>query len=543
MEILFAILAFLPILFCIVAMLVFKWPAKYALPGGLLLCFIFALFVWKMDIVSLCAYVLSGILNSVDVLLTVAGAILLMNVLKNSGSMDAIKKWFSKISEDSRVQAIIIGCLFVSFLEAAAGFGTPAALAAPLLVSLGFSPTCAACVALICDSTAVSFGAIGTPFNQSLVCLGPEIATDSFVKDFLLSSALPHAVAGTFIPLVACFIVCKVFGKSKSIKPVLEIAPFSIVAGLAFTVPYLGAALLGLKEFPSIIGALVGLILVVIFAKFKILVPKNVWKFPNESRTTSFEEKEANVSISKFGVFKSWLPYIVIALLLVVTRLDFLPFKKWLNNGVFALKIGPIFSTENTTYIFKWAYLPGVYFILISIIFLFIYKMNKSEIKKTFKDSGKQLLASSIAIISGLIFVQIMRYSGSNDIVSEDTKSMIFYMAQTLSKTGKVFNFILSPIIGVLGAFVSGSNTVSNTLFTNLQYETAVSLGFEGALFVGMQNVGGAIGNIICINNITAACATLNISGEEGLIIRKNLLPTLFYIIIVLIVSSLILLI
>lgn len=534
MEFLFAFLAFLPILICILTMLIFKWPAKYALPSGLLLCLIFALTLWKMNIVDVCAYVITGILNSFDVLLTVAGAILLMNVLKNSGSMSAIKKWFSKISDDSRIQAIIIGWLFVSFLEAAAGFGTPAALAAPLLVSLGFSPTCAVCIALICDSTAVSFGAIGTPFNQSLLCLGNDIATDSFVHDFLLSSALPHAFAGTFIPLIACFFVCKVFGKSKSIKPVLEITPFAIMAGLAFTLPYLGAALLGIKEFPSIIGSIVGLIIVVLFARFKLLVPKNVWKFPNEKNVEIVEESKDDKP--KIGVFKAWLPYLIIVILLIITRLDFLPFKNWLTNGIFALKIGPIFNVENTTYIFKWAYLPGIYFIIVSVVFLFVNKMNKSSILTTFKTSGKQILSSAIAIISGLILVQIMRYSGSNDIASENMKSMIFYMAQTLSKTGKVFNFILSPIIGVLGAFVSGSNTVSNTLFTNLQYETAVSLGFEGSLFVGMQNVGGAIGNIICINNITAACATLDISGQEGVIIKKNILPTVIYVGLVLIV-------
>lgn len=524
MDYLYAFLGFLPILFCLLSMLIFNLKAKYALPIALLIAIIFAVTIWKLNFTSIIAYLLSGILNSFDVLITIVGAILLMNVLKHSGSMSTINKSFKKISPDSRIQAIVIGFLFVSFIEAAAGFGTPAALASPLLVSLGFSPISAVSIALLGDSSAVSFGAIGTPFNQSLVCLGSEIATEDFIKNFLLYSAIPHVICGVFIPLVIVFFTVRIFGKDKNKKTFFEMVPFALICGISFSAPYLLVAFLGLKDFVSLFAALVGLIIVILLAKFKVLVPKKVWSFSKETSVASTDEK-----VNKKELILSFLPYIIIIVLLVLTRLSVLPFKKWLNEGVFALKLESIFGISNTSYTFKWAYLPGIYIILVSIIFIFVYKLKRNECKSICKETGKQVLSSAITIISGLCLVQVLRFSGSNAPDGEGMKSMIFYMAEALSKTGEAFNFILSPFIGVLGAFVSGSNTVSNTLFTNLQYQTATSLGFEGAMFVGFQNVGGAVGNMFCINNIVAACSTVNISGQEGKILKLNILPAIIY--------------
>lgn len=181
----FALLAFLPILLCVIVMAAFNCPAKYTLPGTWLLACIFGFFFWKMDLMTTVAYSLSGLLNSLDVLIIIFGAILVMNTLKRSGGMLSINNGFKMVGQDARIQAIIIGWMFVSFIEGAAGFGTPAALAGPLLVSLGFSPVAAAVVALICDSAAVSFGAVGTPVAVSANCLG-DIANEEFVSNLSL---------------------------------------------------------------------------------------------------------------------------------------------------------------------------------------------------------------------------------------------------------------------------------------------------------------------------------------------------------------------
>lgn len=538
MEFLYAFLGLVPILFALVVMLFFKWPAKFALPAALIICAIFTLTVWKLQFTDVLAYIASGILNSIDVLLTIVGAILVMNTLKQSGSMKTIKNGFSKITEDSRIQAIIIGFMFGSFLEGAAGFGTPAALAAPLLVSLGFPPVAAATVALIFDSCCVSFGAIGTPVAQSIACLGPEIATPTFVQQFNVYTAIPHAIAGTFLPLLGIAILCKVFGKEKSFKPVVEVIPFALVSGLCFTVPYaLTACFLG-SEFPSLIGAIFGLISTVLLAKFKILTPKRVWNFQSQKDEKLPEEKQEieEEPKKKINMFMAWLPYIIIVILLVITRIPAIGLKDILNQGAFAPKLESIFGVANTSYTFKWLYLPGVYFILVAVIFFFVYRMKKKEIVSTLKDTGKQVLGASITIISGLALVQLLRFSGSNDVADPGMKSMIFYMGEVLAKTGQAVFVAFSPIIGVLGSFVSGSNTVSNTLFTSLQYQTAASMGSNPVYFVSMQNIGGAVGNMICFNNIVAVAATVNIEGKEGVILKKNLLPTLLYTVLIIII-------
>lgn len=543
-PILLSILAFLPILVCLILMMVFNIPAKISLPISWALACIFGLFFWKMNWLSVIAYSLSGVLSSIDVLITIIGAIIVMNILKESGGMHSINNGFRSISGDARIQAIIIGWMFSSFIEGAAGFGTPAALAAPLLVSLGFPPVAAAVVALICDSTAVSFGAIGTPTIQALTCLGTDIATESYSSSLSMWVAIPHALVGSIIPFIAVAIMCRFFSEEKSIKPAFEVLPFSLFAGLCFTVPYaLIACFLG-PEFPSILGALVGLPIVIFCAKKGFLVPKRQWNFPEQnewddswrSTVETSQPKDSNISL-----IRAWIPYVLIAGILVITRLPFLPIKSLLNgnsvlSNVFAIKIPELFGVANTSYTFKWAWLPGTVFIIVSFLTIPIHRMHKKEVGKAWKNTGKQLIGAAIAIISGLALVQILRYSGSNVVDSEETKSMIFYMAETLSKVGKALYVIISPIIGILGAFVSGSNTVSNTLFTNLQYQSAVNLGLPTVLIVALQVIGGAIGNMICVNNTVAVCATVGTNGKEGKIIRVTITPTIIYTVFIIII-------
>ncbi len=531
-----ALIAFIPIIFCVVVMAAFNWPAKYALPVSWLLACVLGYAFWNMDLLSLTAYSISGVLNSIDVLIIITGAILVMNMLKMSGAMATINHGFKAISKDGRVQTIIVGFLFVSFLEAAAGFGTPAALAAPLLVSLGCPPLGAAVVALICDSAAVSFGAIGTPVVTSLNCLGSDVATSSFGMSLSFWSAVPHVAVSTFLPFVVVAVICKFFSKEKSFKPALQILPFSLLAGLSFSIPYLLVATFVGYEFPSICGALVGLIVTVFAAKKGFLVPKTEWHFTDEinwDETWKSSRKLAPMKPSCMSVLKAWIPYGIIAVLLVFTRL---PIKfggktvgEWLKSDVICPKVTSIFGVENTSYVLKWAYIPGTIFIVVALFTILLYKMNMKDVGVAFKETGKQVAGAAIAVIFGLALVQILRYSGSNDVNDDGIKSMIFYMAEALSGVGKSVYIVIAPIIGDLGAFVSGSNTVSNMLFTNLQYQSAVSLSLRPDMVVAMQVVGGAVGNMICVNNVVAACATVATTGKEGKIIRINLIPALLY--------------
>lgn len=534
----YAILAFLPLLFCVIAMAVLNWPAKLALPVTCVMACLLAFFFWGMAPLTLAAYLLSGLLNSIDVLVTIFGAIIVMNTLKCSGAMTTINNGFRSISGDARVQAIIIGWMFVSFLEGAAGFGTPAALAGPLMVSLGFPPVCAAAIALIGDSTAVSFGAIGTPTAQSIACLGSEIATGDYCSRLSVWTALPHAVMGVFVPFLAVCVMCVCFDRRHSIRGAWEILPFAIFSGIAFTAPYLlVAATLG-YEFPSIFGAVFGLIVTVLAAKHGFLMPKTVWSFGDDAEWDP--SWKASVALppakaSNMSLLRAWLPYGLIAALLVVTRLPRLGLKPILSGAdaatakLFAIRFPELFGVADTAYTLKWAWLPGTMFILVALLTIPLHKMSRRDAAQAWKATAEQVGGAAIAVVFGLALVQILRYSGSNDVADAGMKSMIFYMAQALSKVGKTLYLVFAPLIGILGAFVSGSNTVSDTLFTNLQYQTAANLELSTVMVVAMQIIGGAIGNMVCVNNVVAVCATVGTHGKEGKIIRTNLLPMLIY--------------
>ena len=532
----YALLAFIPIAFCVVVMAAFNWPAKIAMPISWLITAVLGAFVWGIDILSLTAYSLSGLFNSIEVLIIIFGAILVMNTLKMSGGMAAINNGFRSISPDARVQAVIIGFLFVSFIEAAAGFGTPAALAAPLMISLGFPPVAAVVVALVCDSAAVAFGAIGTPVQQAIACLGGAEALDAaYIGQMSLWTALPHAVVMIFLPFMANAIMCKFFSKEKSIKPALEVLPFCLFAGVCFAVPYVLVNIFVGHEFPALFGSLIALVITVIAAKYKFLTPKTVWHFGNESEWEEGWKAThplAPPKASDMSLIKAWIPYVMIALLLVATRIPALGIKGLLNDvsSIFVVKSGNLFGVENTAFTLKWAYVPGTVFIFVALITILLHKMKKKEVGSAWKASFKQVSGAAVALVFGLAMVQILRYSGSNDIAAtEEMKSMIFYMAEALSKVGKSLYIIISPIIGVLGAFISGSNTVAVTLFANLQEQAASNLELNTAIIVAANTIGGSIGNMICVNNVVAACATAGTAGREGRIIRINAIPAAIY--------------
>ncbi len=529
-----AIIAFLPILTTLVLMLAFNWPAKWCLLISWIMSCVFAFFLWDLEILEIVANSLLGFLSSLDVLIIIFGAILLMNTLKASGATAAINRGFMNINPDKRVQAVIIGFAFCSFIEAAAGFGTPAALAGPLMVSLGFPPMAAAVIALIFDSVAVSFGAVGTPVNQSIAILG---SGEAFNKAFALWTAIPHVVVGTFLPLLVLMITTKVFGKEKSFKPALKAAPFAVFAGLTFSVPMLLITLTLGHDFASLIAALISICLTVLAAKKNFLCPKEVWDFGDKKDWDPdwlAVQKVESPKESSMSVLKAWLPYVIIALVLVVTRVPQLGIKALLNGTATSAPLtGTYFSVNNILgfkaldYTLKWAYLPGTFFIIIAILTKFIHGMSFKQMKNAWIDTFKQIAGAALAVIFGLALVKVMSYDPDG---AGEAYSMMEQMARALTAVINDFAFIvISPFIGVLGSFVSGSNTVSNTLFTNLQFLTAEGVGVSTVFAVAMQTVGGAIGNITCINNAVAASATLGISGKEGKLIKTNFPAMLIY--------------
>ena len=520
-----ALVAFLPILATLVLMMVFNWSAKRCLIISWLMACVFGFFFWDIDVLALCASSLNGLLSSLEVLIIIAGAVLVMNTLKASGATAAINRGFMNISPDKRVQACIIGFSFCSFIEAAAGFGTPAALAGPLMVSLGFPPIAAAMIALICDSTAVSFGAVGTPVQMGLKLLG-DAASESFASSFAFWTVLPHAIVGTFLPLIVLLMTTKFFGREKSFKPALQAAPFAIFTGLTFSVPMLLITVFVGYEFASLLGALISIVLTVVAAKAGFLVPKKTWNFGNPAEWDKdwlATTKVSPIQESNMSVLKAWVPYVLIAVILVVTRIPELGVKDILSKGPFVVEIKNLLGFAGLDWSLKWAYVPGTAFILVALITNVFHKMNGEQIKQSWKDTYGQVAGAAIAIVFGLALTKVLSFT------PEGGESMMKTMAEALAQVGGTLFVVISPFIGVLGSFVSGSATVSMTLFTNLQFDTATALGIPAVFAVAMQCVGGAVGNMVCINNAVAASATIGTAGKEGKLIKLNVVPMVIY--------------
>ena len=521
-----ALIAFLPILATLILMMVFNWPAKRCLMLSWIMAFAFGVLFFDVELGALAAGSAYGMLSAIEVIIIITGAILVMNTLKASGATAAINRGFMNICPDKRVQACIIGFSFCSFIEAAAGFGTPAALAGPLLVSLGFPPMAAAMATLIFDSTAVSFGAVGTPVSTGLTMLG--LGGDAqFAADFGFWTAVPHAVMGTFLPLIVLMMITKFFSPDKSFKPALEAAPFAIFSGLSFTVPMLIITKFVGYEFASLLGALISIAVTVVAAKKGFLVPKKTWDFGDPEKWDyewQATREVSPVAESKMNLLMAWVPYILIAAILVITRIPQLGIKGLLTGGApFVVGIDNLFGFDNLDWKLKWAYLPGTAFILVALLTNLMHKMNAEKIKQSWKDTIKQVSGAAMALLFGLALVEVMKYKNAEGV------SMMVAMASALTKLGDSLYVVIAPFIGVLGAFVSGSSTVSMTLFVNLQYETATALDLPAVLMVSMQCVGSAIGNMVCINNAVAASATIGTSGREGKLIKMNAIPMVIY--------------
>lgn len=538
-----ALIASLPILLVIVLMLAFNWPAKRALPLGWVVAVVIALLYWKQDFTTASAWALDGFLEAIGTLVIILGAILIMNTLKHSGAVTAIQRVFNNVNPDRRIQAIIVGFVFAAFIEGAAGFGTPAALAAPLLISLGFPPLCAAIVALIYNSVPVVYGAVGTPTNtastivsQAVTDLGAD--PEAYRMALTKFSAISQATCALFIVFCGVFVMCKMFGKNRSAKDAWAALPFALFTAVVFDVIFLVLAIFFGPEFPSLIGAIITLFIVIIAARKGFLCPKDTWDFePREQWDASWlskQEVKQDVDNGMSAVL-AWVPYVLIALILVGTRLNWFGLKTLLTGDAFKVSIHNILGNENVNWTWNWGWCPGVFpFILVCILTFFLHRMPGAKVKEAFVDTFNQTLGAAIALFFGVSMVYIYRNTGMNAALTD--KSMLYVMAEALANIFKGAYIIIAPIIGVLGAFMSGSNTVSNTLFAGLQFQTAQLVKMSPVLIVALQNIGGAAGNMICVNNVVAACATTGTMGNEGKIIRTNILPCLIYCIIAIIV-------
>ena len=538
---LYALIAILPILAVMFFLVVLRWPATRAMPVAYVMTLVFALWFWKVPFIHTMAATLRGWIIAGTLLWIIFGAIVLLFTLKESGAVATIRRGFMDISRDRRVQVIIVAWLFGSFIEGAAGFGTPAAVAGPLLLALGFPALAAVMTTLIIQSTPVSFGAVGTPIlvgmAESLNVAQVEQAVadagmtyGQFIDRIGVFTAVPHAIVGTFIPLIICCMMTRFFGANRTYKEGLGIWKLAIFGGLCFTVPYVLFAIFLGPEFPSLIGGLIGLALMITGVKSGLFLPKGEpWDFPPEKDWEADWKGVIKADVgeerSHMTLVRAWSPYIIVAALLVLTRLPGLPFKAMLSSVQFTWTniLGTSLSQG-----FQPLYVPGTIFMTVSLITVLLHRMKGAEVKKAWGDAVRMLAGPAVALLFAVALVRIFIDSDTN---ASGLASMPLVLAEFVARVAQGTWPFFAPMIGALGAFVAGSNTVSDLMFSLFQYGVADRIGVPHLVILGLQALGGAAGNMITVHNVVAASATVGLVGREGLLIRRTIVPMTYYVV------------
>jgi lactate permease len=542
----YTFLALAPILVVLVLLVILRLPAKISMGVAYLVTALLALFVWQASGAQVAAATVNGIIVALTLLFIVFGAILLLNTLKEGGAIVAIRKGFMDISPDRRIQVIIVAWLFCSMVEGSSGFGTPSAIGAPLLLALGFPAMASVMAMLIIQSTPVSFGAVGTP-----VLLGvwtgindkPDItqaiaplSTENYLLQIAGNIGLIHALVGFLIPLLLSGFLTRFFGKNRSFVEGLKVWPFAIFAGLCFTVPYyLVAKYLG-PEFPSLVGGFVGLMIVLPLAKRGFLMPKETFDFAprakwDEDWLGSLPEERFDDSIApRFSLVRAFSPYLIVIGLLILTRV-IAPLKAFLTGNLTTIEFTNLFGTTISSKI-QLAYSPGTILIIASLICILLFKMNGQAVKRSWSSSATTMVAAAPALLLSVPMVQVFINSGSAAEVVNSLPAMPILLAESAAGAFQNAWPLVSPWIGAMGAFIAGSNTVSNMMFAYFQWSTASQIGLDANLaaqVVALQAVGGAAGNMIAVHNVVAACAVVGLMDKEGYVIRKTLVAMTYY--------------
>lgn len=407
-----AFIAFLPVFLAGLMLAGFDLSARKVMPGVLVLTIAAAAGVWGLDPALIGASVIQGLFVTFDILVILFGAILLLNLMRVSGAIQVIRLGLVQVSPDRRVQALIMVWFFGSFLEGAAGFGTPAAVVAPFLVSLGFPPLAAVMLGMMVQSTAVTFGAVGTPvlvgvsvglsgavIDENLV-LSPALVSD-FIEELTSRAVTIHAVVGSFMPLIM--------------------------------VAMLGSVSIDWNRIP-----------------------------------------------------------------------------------------GTDLSASSTP-----LYLPGTVLLLVCAFAVVLQRIPVTRVRPACTRSLAMLGQAGFVLLFTIPMVRLYINSGMN---FAGLPAMPIAMAHFVAGCAGEIYPLFVPAIGALGAFIAGSNTVSNLMFGLFQFGVAREIGVSGVLAVTLQAVGAAAGNMVAVHNVVAAAATAGINGKEGQVLRLTLVPTGYYV-------------
>lgn len=535
-----AALGGLPIAVVFVLMVGPRWSAARAMSVGWVVATVLGLALWRMEPTWWTAAALYGTLQALEIIIIVFGAILLMNHLEGSGAIVTIREHFSHLSEDRRVQLLIVGLGFMTLVEGAAGFGTPGALAAPLLAGLGFPVLSAAAFGLLFNAAQPPFGAAGTPIIGGLGAVIDDrvLSGDITAATFLGGvSAWTGLVTGTMLAvwgLVGVFLLLFWFGHEGArslrgaLRSTMPIAPLALVlGGVAGTTQFVVAWRFG-PELPNIAAGFLVLATGIALVNRNVLVPRDRWDFPAREEwpprwraRADDPQNDRDLSTGRMSIGRAWAPYALVAVVLMVTRWPGLGLGGRLRS--YTIGVDRLLG-QDLSFSVSYLYLPGLMpFIPVAILTALLHRMDRSAVASAWRKSLRQIRGPAVTLIVAVSMTQIMIQSATN---LYDQPGMMGALSQVLAWNAGAAIPFAAPWIGALGAFVTGSSTSSNVLFGALQHDAASAVGVSRTIVVALQNAGSGIGNMVSVLNIAALCGVVGLTGREGALLRKLVVPT-----------------
>ncbi|MGP9814236.1 L-lactate permease [Rhodopseudomonas sp. NSM] len=476
------LLALLPILILLVCMIGLGWTA--ARSGMISAAAGLAVAAWAFQpapgLMSVAGPLAEAAFTAATILWIIFPALALHEFQMRSGASDRIGSWLVSISDKREVLALLLAWFFALLLEGAAGFGTPVALVAPMLVTLGFSPERSLLLALIGHAAGVSFGAVGTPMLPLLQVLAvdPKLLSGTIM--------LMHAALGWMLALVVFRLAAPVSGGATW---------FAVpTAAALFLLPALALAWLSGPELPTLGGALIGLLLFIAVAK---------WRWSTGSRSAS---------AANHGVLSAILPYGLVLVAILATR-TVPSLAAWLQSFAWEWSLGDRFAGS-----VKPLYHPGTMLMLALAVAAVASRRNRAVILPSLSSAALRLPSVALALVSVLMLARIMVHSGMIDTLATAAAGLL----------GSAWPAAV-PMVGALGSFVTGSATASNVLFAGFQVAAAEAVGFAPMLALAGQSFGAAIGNVIAPHNIVAGAATVGLIGREGAVLKRTLPVCLVY--------------
>lgn len=519
------VVAALPILLPLVLLVGLGWPAVRAMPLCAVVSLLSAWLLWEVPVPRLAAVAVEAIWITVSVLFIVFGALFFLELLRSTGAVAVLQRTFGGLSTDARIQAVLMGWVMGSFLEGAAGFGTPAAITAPLLIGLGFPPIQAVVVALVGDSTAVSFGAVGTPM---IIGMGQGLAPAEnapTVEEISSRVAAFDLILGTHMPAVVVMVLVLSAEGRRGWWPGLRATPFALAVGLVQALVSGAVAVLLGPEFPSLLGPAAGFFTAVVLLRTGAFVPREEWRV-GVTETRERNPEGANLVYAGPTPVAAFAPYLLLLTLLVLTRTQALPVGSWLSD--IALKVNDLFGSGISA---RWEPFssPGTIFVICAAASAIWLRADRQQLSNAALTASGVTQRTAIALIGAITTVRGFVHSGVN---AAGLESMPLVLADSLtSMLGGVWP-VVAPRVGALGAFVAGSATFSNMLFALVQLKVATPLGLDPVSVLALQAVGAAAGNMVCVHNVVAACAVAGILRQEGAVIRLTAPPMIAYLIV-----------